>query len=238
MRSLLDILIISVPAPVGTITAIEVVVAESTTAVTEPKRTLLPAATGLKPVPVILTVAPKGPEAGLKVCITGGATQVKPAKEELPPGADKVTEPEAPAAITTMELSFELFVNDCTGTPPMVIPLIFTNEVPLIVNTVPCVPLKGVKRVMVGLTEYPAKVAVPLGVVTERDPPPPEGAVACINVGDTTVNELAGIPANSTELVFVKPFPEMLTNVPSDAEVGKNELIVGGPKKVNPLFVP
>ena len=63
-------------APVGTITLSEVEVADVTVALTAPNHTILFAAIVLKFVPVIVTVAPIGPEAGVKDVITGGEGKV------------------------------------------------------------------------------------------------------------------------------------------------------------------
>jgi hypothetical protein len=58
-------------APVGTVTTIEFVEAEFTVARTPPKKTMLLLATGLKLVPVIVTVEPIPPDVGLNDIIAG-----------------------------------------------------------------------------------------------------------------------------------------------------------------------
>jgi len=53
-------------APVGAETVSEVVVAADIDAIVAPKKTTLLASVVLKPVPVMVTVVPTGPEAGAK----------------------------------------------------------------------------------------------------------------------------------------------------------------------------
>ena len=54
------------------------------------------AGAALKPVPAIVTVVPIGPDAGENDVITGVANQVKPGREEDPPGFVTITFPVPP----------------------------------------------------------------------------------------------------------------------------------------------
>lgn len=58
-------------APGGTVTDKEVVLAAEILAFTAPKNTILFAGTGLKLLPVIITVAPTGPDSGVKEVMDG-----------------------------------------------------------------------------------------------------------------------------------------------------------------------
>jgi hypothetical protein len=53
------------------VTVSDPALAVDTTALTVPKKTMLLAAVGLKPLPLIVTVVPTGPDVGLKPLITG-----------------------------------------------------------------------------------------------------------------------------------------------------------------------
>jgi hypothetical protein len=57
----------------GTVTVRELLLAALTVAFTVPKYTILPAAVLLKPEPLMVTVVPTGPEAGVKPEIAGCA---------------------------------------------------------------------------------------------------------------------------------------------------------------------
>lgn len=76
-------------------------------------------------------------------------------------------------------------------------------------------------------------VAVPPGVVTVILPvADPAGAVARIEVADTTVN-VAATPLNVTAVAPVKFEPEMVTVAPTTADVGVKPVIFGAGMKVN-----
>ncbi len=84
----------------------------------------------------------------------------------------------------------------------------------------------------------PARLPVPPAVNTETFPLAPTGdSTAVIDVADTTVNELAGTPPNCTPLTFVKSVPVIVITSPAAADVGVNDVTVGGGKYVNPVAV-
>ena len=62
--------------PIGTVTVNEVVEADVTGAFTAPKYTMLAAGTGLKFVPVMVTIVPIGPEVGVKEVMVGGCAML------------------------------------------------------------------------------------------------------------------------------------------------------------------
>src|SRR5581483_4954936 len=74
----------------------------------------------------------------------------------------------------------------------------------------------------------PDDCAAPFGPVTETGPDvAPAGTVAVIVELDTTVKG-AAVPLKATDVAPVNPLPEIVTNVPTGPEVGRNDVIVGG----------
>lgn len=74
----------------------------------------------------------------------------------------------------------------------------------------------------------PPRVIVPSGVVTLTLPEEPSPTTADISVGETTVNELAGVFPKLTAVASENFVPVITTVVPLIAEAGKNDFIVGG----------
>jgi hypothetical protein len=71
-------------------------------------------------------------------------------------------------------------------------------------------------------------------VVTDIEPVLPEPTTTVTVVGDSTLNELTAVPPNVTEVTPDKFVPVIVIVSPLAADVGVNELIVGGGKKINP----
>src|SRR5207247_2499415 len=215
--------------PVGTVAVI--VVAEATV-----KLALAPLnSTALAPVklvPLIVTLVPTGPLAGVKLVTVGGLMTVKLlALLAVPSGVVTPIGPlVAPAgtvavivvAEPTVKLAFVPL--NCTPVTPV-------KFVPLIVTLVPTGPLAGVKLVIVGgliTVKLPALLAVPREVVTLIGPVvAPLGTVAAIDVAEVTV-KLALVPSNSTALAPVKLVPLMVTLVPTGPLAGVKLVMVGG----------
>ena|SRR6188474_3321614 len=124
-------------APTGTVTVNEVVVPAVTVALTVPKYTMLLAGLESKPVPVITTVVPAGPEVGANEVIAGGGNQVNPERVSPPPGFVTATPPEEPAPTIAVMLVEELTVNESVLIPPTLTAVAPVKEVPEIVRTVP-----------------------------------------------------------------------------------------------------
>ena len=74
---------------------------------------------------------------------------------------------------------------------------------------------------------YPAKLAVPFGVLTLTLPLAPLPTIAVIEVEFTTVNEAAAVPPKLTVVAPVKLVPVIVTVVPAALVVGVNDVIVG-----------
>lgn len=71
-------------------------------------------------------------------------------------------------------------------------------------------------------------VAIPPGVVTAMVPVvAPEGTVAVTEVALTTANVAAAMLLNLTPVMPVRFVPVMVTEVPTEPEMGVNDVIVG-----------
>src|SRR5881227_2912755 len=146
----------------------------------------------VKLVPLMVTLVPTGPLAGVKPVIDGGLITVKlPALVAVPPGVVTLIVPVVVlegtvACIEVVELTVKLALAPLKAT--RVAP---EKLVPLMVTLVPTGPLAGVKLVIVGgliTVKLLALVAVPPGVVTLIVPVvAPAGTVARIEVAELTV---------------------------------------------------
>lgn len=123
----------------------------------------------------------------------------------------------------------EVTVNEDAGTLPNLTSVAPEKLVPVILTTVLVPPLVGVNDVIVGAATYvnPANVAVPPGVATLTSPEAPAATTATIVVGETIVNDDAGIPPKLTLVAPIKPLPVIVTDNPLPEVVGVNEVIVG-----------
>jgi DNA-binding transcriptional regulator YdaS (Cro superfamily) len=147
-------------------------------------------------VPLIVTLVPTGPFAGVKLAIVGAAMKLV-ALVAVPPGVvtrsgPVVTPAGAVACITVSEVTVKV----AALTPLNVTAVAPVKLVPLIVTTVPAGPLAGVKLAIVDATaKVLALVAVPPAVVTRSGPVvAPLGTVACITVSEVTVKVAALTP--------------------------------------------
>src|SRR6266850_1969247 len=160
-------LIVPVVALVGTVARMDVAELTVKVALTPLKATpVVP----VKLVPLMVTLVPTGPLAGVKPVIVGGLITVKlPALVAVPPGVVTLIFPVVAAVgvvawIEVAELTEKVAVTPLKAT--RVVPLKF---VPLMAMLVPTGPLAGVKPVIVGgliTVKLLALVAVPPGVVT------------------------------------------------------------------------
>jgi hypothetical protein len=110
----------------------------------------------------------------------------------------------------------------CTDVAP-------ANFDPVTVTAVPGTPESGVKLDTVGVTRnLAALVAVPPGVVTEIGPlVAAAGTVAVSSVYETAVNVVAATPLKRTAVAPASAPPEIVTDVPTGPEPGRNERIAG-----------
>ena len=70
-------------------------------------------------------------------------------------------------------------------------------------------------------------MAVPLGVVTTTFPDAPAPITAAMDVEETTLKDVAGVPPKLTAVAPVKLAPVMITVVSVDPVVGVKDAIVG-----------
>jgi hypothetical protein len=137
--------------------------------------------TPVKLAPLIVTLDPTGPLAGVKLVILGATVKLL-ALVAMPPAVVTLIGPVVALAGTVAVICVleSTWKTDAT-------PLNFTAEtpvkaVPVIVTASPTFPLPGVKPVMLGLTvKFPVPITVPAGVVTPILPVvAPAGTVAVI----------------------------------------------------------
>ena len=173
----------------------------------------------------MVTVVPVVPDDGVKEVMVGAA--VKPVKDAVPPGVVTCTLPVAPVPTVAVILVELTTVKLVAAVPPKLTAVAPIKFAPVIVIVVPDAPKVGVKELMVGgETAKPAKVAVPLGVVTDTLPLLPEATTAVMLVALATLNELAAVPPKLTAVAPVKLVPVMVTVAPTAAGL-VNVVIVG-----------
>ena len=131
--------------------------------------------------------------------------------------------PAVPAAITAVMLVDETTVKLVTATPPNFTLLAPSKFVPVMVIAVPpsVVPNVGETKASVGtdmsmFVNAASMVAEPLGVVTTTSlsPAVPAGAVAKIDVAETTTKLVAGTPPTVTLVAPVRFVPAKVSAVP------------------------
>src|SRR5664279_5151545 len=98
------------------------------------------------------------------------------------------------------------------------------------VTIAPVPAIAGEKELMAGLgtNVNPPMVAVAVGDDTFRFPDAPEPTMASMLVEEITVNESTGTPPKLTDVIPVKPFPEIVTSTPGPANAGEKEYIANG----------
>lgn len=183
----------------------------------------------VKLVPVIVTVDPAAAEAG-EMDVMVGAGMAKPARLPVPKGVVTDTLPDEPLLLTTAVILVALLTtNEAAAVPPKLTAVAPVKPVPLMVTLVPTTPDVGVNDVTVGPAMVkPAEVAVPEGVVTEMLPEVPLATTAVMLVALVTVNEVAAVPPKLTAVAPVKLVPVIVTVAPEPADVGVNDVMVGG----------
>jgi hypothetical protein len=222
-------------APAGTVVVMRVSLTTVKAAATPPANVTDVAPR--RPVPVITTAVPTGPDVGeIDVIVGPGATVVTVKLPELVPvPAEVVTAigPEvAPDGTVAVSCVAELTANDVAAVPLNVTDVVPVKPVPVTVTDVPTGPELGANPVTVGadagVTEkLPELVPVPADVVTEIGPDvAPDGTVAVSCESVPAVND-AVVPLNFTAVAPVKPEPLTVTDVPGEPDVGANPLTVG-----------
>jgi hypothetical protein len=230
-----------VVTPIGPIVALAGTVAWIVVAEFTVKPALTPlnvtAVAPVKLAPLMVTLLPAGPLAGVKLVTVGGLITVKLlALVAVPPG---VVTPIGPVVALTGTAAW-IVVAEFTVKPALT-PLNVTavapmKLAPLTVTLVPTGPLAGVKLVIVGgliTVKLPALVAVPPGVVTAMGPVvAPAGTVAWIVAAEFSV-KLALTPLTATAVAPVKLVPLMVTLLPTGPLAGVKPVIAGGVRLIN-----
>ncbi len=223
-----------VEAPTGTVVVILVAVAAMTPAATPLNVTTLFAGVVLKLLPVIVTVAPIAPLAGLKPDMDGVGKTVKLVElvTVTPLVPTEIVPLTAPAGTVEVILIGVEVVT--TASVPLNLTMLLAGValkfVPEMVMVAPIAPLSGLKPEMVGdgsTVKLPALEMVTLLVVTVIGPvPAPTGTVVVMLVALELVT-IAGTPLNVTLGVPVKFVPVMVTVAPTAPLVGLKAAMVG-----------
>ena len=235
--------------PPGVVRLTAPVVPVPTMATIEVEETTVKEATGVPPkvitdvpskfVPVMLITVPAAAVPGAKAVIVGGGMKVNPASEAVPPGVVKLTAPVAPVPMMAIIEVEETTVNEVTGVPPIVTTEVPSKSVPVMLIRVPAAAVAGAKEVIVGagMKVKPARDAEPPGVVRLTAPVAPVPTLATIEVEETTVNDVTGVPPKVRADVLLKLVPVILISEPAAAVVGLKAVIVGAGINVNPAKV-
>ena len=165
-------LIFPLVAPDGTVAETVVRFAAENVAATPLKLT---ADVPVNVVPVMVTVAPTGPEIGVKDAIVGGATMVKlVALVATPPGVVMLSFPlVVPVATMAVTVVAPFTLKVVAAVPLKLTAVAPFSPVPVIVTVPPIGPDEGVKLVIVGTgatVKLLALVAVPPAVLTSSFP--------------------------------------------------------------------
>jgi hypothetical protein len=183
-----------------------------------------------KLLPVIVIIAPVAAAVGVKDVMMGAGINIKPFKLAVPPGVVKLSAPVEPLPTIATIVVDETTVNAVTGVPPRVIADVASKLLPVMVINAPVAATVGVKDIMMGagINIKPFKLAVPPGVVKLSAPVEPLPILATMEVDETTVNEVTGVPPRVIADVASKLVPVMVINAPVAAIAGEKEVIVGG----------
>ena len=235
-------LAVLVPVPLGPVTLMVPVVAPTgTVAVIDVAETTANEVAGYvlnvtpvaprKFVPVIVTVDPTMLDVGVKLVTDGAGTMKLVADVPVPTAVMMLIVPdEAPVGTVTL-IDVAVFVVTTAAMPLMVTTVALPRLVPVIVTVAPTTPETGVKLVIVGApitVKLAALAPVPLGPMILMVPVvAPAGIVAVIEVGETTVKEVAGVVLNITPVAPRKLVPAMVTVAPTMPEVGVKLVTVG-----------
>ena len=127
-----------------------VAVAVKTFADTAPKYTILLEGIELKFAPLIVTVVPIGPDAGLNELIVNCGIKVNPPSVDEPTGVVTVTFPVFPLPTTALIWVEDTTVKELAGIPPKLTPVALLKKLPVMLMTDPAVAEDGLNELMVG----------------------------------------------------------------------------------------
>ena len=115
---------------------------------------VLPKATAVTPVkllPVIVTTVPVPPTVGVNEVMLGARLKVKePILVAIPPGVVTVSVPLAPLPTVMLIVAAVVTVKEAAAVPPTTTAVAPVKLAPVMVTTVPAVPLVGVNEVIIG----------------------------------------------------------------------------------------
>lgn len=199
-----------VVAPAGTVAVIRV---EEFTVKVVPTPLNATDVMAVKLDPLIVTVVPAGPVAGVNDEIVGVRVTTKSAGlVPVPFEVVTVTRPVVAPVGTVAVICVGEFTVNGAATPSNRTWIVPLKPVPVMTTLAPTGPLDGVSAVMVGapgvIVKFVALVAVPLAVTTEIGPVvAPAGTTAVMRVLLLTVNDVAFTPLNRTAATSVKLVP-------------------------------
>jgi hypothetical protein len=201
---------------------------------------------GPKYLPVIVTTVPIVPVVGAMAVMAGGS-RVKSIPLEVPTGVVTVTFPVVVPEGTThlMDVSVHEVQLVTAGLlkETVEVPWVGPKYLPVIVTTVPIVPVVGAMAVMAGGSRVKSiPLEVPTGVVTVTFPVlVPEGTAHLMDVSVHEVQLVTAGPLKETvEVPWVGPkyLPVIVTTVPIVPVVGAMAVMVGGSRVNFTLEVP
>ena len=231
-----------VVAPTGTVTVMEVSLQLVGVAAVPLKVTVLVPRVAPKPVPLIVTEVPSGPEAGLKPLMPSVTVNATPALAS--PSTVTTTLPVvAPAGtVTVIEVSAQLLaVAEVPLKVTFDVPCAAPKLVPVISTEVPTGPSAGLNPPIAGVTlKATPALAVPPAVTTTLPVVAPIGTATVIEVSLQLVG-VAAVPLKATVLVpCVAPkfTPVIVTDVPSGPESGFSVVMLGSVPAVTVNSIP
>ena len=162
--------------------------------------------------PVMVTVVPAAPIAGEKLLIAADATLKVPVATPVLTGVSTEISPDTAFAGTATVIDVGVTVVGLIARPlnfTAVAPVKFT---PVIVMLVPVAPAAGLNDAIAGEV-VTKQVSLVTGVVLDTIAigplVAPPGTAVVISVGDTTLNEVTGVPLNVTSVTSAKLVPLM-----------------------------
>jgi len=220
-------------APPGTVAVICV---PDTTAKLAGTRKKVTTVAPLKFVPVIVTVVPIVPLAGVNELMCGVTVKLAADAAEPKELVSVIGPLVAPLGTLALNCESEMAHIVVAGVPLKLTPVAPVKFVPVSVTVQPADPLAGENDVIVGrpadstVNGLPLKLQpVPQGVVTLSEPVvAPPGTVAVICVSESSV-KLAAARLNATRVAPVKFIPVIVTVVPAGPLLGAKELIPAVP---------
>jgi hypothetical protein len=182
-------------------------------------------------VPVITTLLPTIPVAGVKLAIAGSTLKLV-GLSPVPAGVVTAIKPVVAVAGTVAVIWVAELTVKLAPTPLKVTAVAPVNAVPVIVTTVPTTPLAGKKPVTLGSTVNGlALTAVPAAVVTATGPELVSGTVAVIWVEEFTVYDDTATPLILTAETPLNPVPVTTIPEPTTPDAGATLVIAGSTVK-------